>query len=87
MPQASIVERDGKFFCNKSNRLTKEKCQFASQSLLEVINHITIDHFNPRHKGTRKRSIEALQKPSAIQQREIRQAISEAKLFGNPHKR
>ena len=86
MSRASIVENGGKFYCNKSNRLTKEKCGFSSESLLAVINHITVDHFVSKHKATRRRSLEALQRPTAIQQREIRQAISEAKLYGNPHK-
>lgn len=83
---ASIIGKDGKFFCNKSNKLTKEKCQFSNESLLAVINHIAVEHFKSKHTGTRKRSIEALQKPTAIQQRDIRQAIAEAKMYGNPHK-
>lgn len=86
MPKTSIIENGGKWYCNKSNRLTKEKCTFSSDSLLAVINHITVDHFASRHKATRKRSLEALNRPTAIQQREIRQAIAEAKLYGNPHK-
>jgi len=84
--RASIVENSGKFYCNKLNRLTKEKCGFTSESLLTVINHISIDHFVSKHKATRRRSIEALNRPTAVQQRDIRQAIAEAKLYGNPHK-
>jgi hypothetical protein len=82
----SIIESAGKFKCNKSNTLTKEKCQFESESILKVIEHITLQHFSPRHKPSYRRNVERLTKPTAVQQREIRQAISESKLYGNPHK-
>lgn len=83
----SVIESGGIFKCNKSNPLTKERCQFSDKSILVVLDHIAVEHFISKHKATRRRNIERLLKPDAVQQRDIRQAINEAKIFGNPHKR
>jgi len=88
MHKPSIIERDGKYFCNKRLKLEAGQrgtypCPFSDFSLLKVIMHVVTEHGKPApHRKQAKRILGELSKPNAIQQADIRQAISEAKLFG-----